>query len=179
MVEKRKILVVSHCFFNDGTKLRYEDREEAEKERKQKRDFLRKVLTEEVELIQLPCPEFLLYGANRWGHVASQFDTPFFREACKKLLEPVILSLREYQKYPQRFELLGVVGIDGSPSCGVHFTYDADWGGDFSGNPLLEQTLSSIERVEKPGIFMEVFQEELKRADIELKFCAMNDIEIF
>lgn len=173
---KKKILVVSHCFFNDGTKLRYEDRGEAEKERKQKREFLKKMLTEEVELIQLPCPEFLLYGANRWGHAASQFDTPFFREACKKMLEPIVLMLQEYQQNPQRFELLGVVGIEGSPSCGVHFTYDGDWGGDFSGNPKLEQMLSSIGRVEKPGIFMQVFAEELKRAGVELKFCTMDDI---
>ena len=173
---KRKILVVSHCFFNDGTKLKYENIEDAKKEREQKRNFLRKMLDEGVELIQLPCPEFLLYGANRWGHVASQFDTPFYKEASKKLLEPILLQLREYQKNEDRFELLGVVGIDGSPSCGIQYTYDGNWGGEFSGNPNFEQTMASIKKIEKPGIFMEVFMNELKNANVEIGFHTMDSI---
>ncbi len=174
--KKKKILVVSHCFLNDATKLKYENKEEANKEREQKRDFLRKMLDEGVELIQLPCPEFLLYGANRWGHAASQFDTPFYKEASKKLLEPIILQLKEYQNHGDRFELLGVVGIDGSPSCGIEFTYDGNWGGEFSGNPNFEETMASIERIEKPGIFMEVFMKELKNENIDIDFYTMKSI---
>ncbi|MFA9462747.1 MAG: CD3072 family TudS-related putative desulfidase [Velocimicrobium sp.] len=171
--ETRKILVVSHCYFNDAAKLKNESIEEAKNERRKKRDFLTKMLAEGVELIQLPCPEFLLYGSNRWGHAASQFDTPFYREASKRMLEPIILQLMEYQKHAERFELLGVLGIDGSPSCGIHFTYDAEWGGELGENPDLEQTISSIKRMERPGVFMEVFMEEATKANLEIEFKAL------
>lgn len=173
--QKRKILVVSHCFLNDATKLNYENAEEATKERTSKRKFLKKILEDEIEIVQLPCPEFLLYGSNRWGHAASQFDTPFFRETSRKLLEPVILQLEEYQKYPDRFELLGIMGIDGSPSCGIHFTYDGSWGGAFGDKEMVEKRLDSLQKVEKPGIFMQVFMEELSKKEIRIPYISIDD----
>lgn len=30
--------------------------------------------------------------------------------------------MKEYLAHPERFRLLGVVGVDGSPSCGVDYT---------------------------------------------------------
>ncbi len=36
---KQKILFVSHCFLNDGAKLKNQDPLEMEKERKKKREF--------------------------------------------------------------------------------------------------------------------------------------------
>ena len=176
MEERKKIVLVSHCFLNNATKLKYENKEEARKERKEKQDFIKKMLYEGVELIQLPCPEFIIYGSNRWGHAASQFDTPFYRNTAKKLLEPVILQLKEYQSHPERFEIIGVVGIDGSPSCGIHYTYDGDWGGEFSANQNLSGTLASIKRIDKPGIFMDVFMEEAKRAGLNIEFHSLKSI---
>lgn len=172
---KQKILFVSHCFLNDGAKLKNQNREEMKRERTEKREILKSVLDAGIEIIQLPCPEFLLYGANRWGHTASQFDTPFFRRESKKMLEPFLLQIEEYKANPERFELIGVVGINGSPSCAVTFTYDGEWGGELSGNTDLPQILTALKREEKPGIFMKVFKEMLAEKGIELPFYTWED----
>lgn len=63
---KQKILFVSHCLLNDGTKLKNQDPTEMESERREKRKLLHTLLDAGVELVQLPCPEFILYGAKRW-----------------------------------------------------------------------------------------------------------------
>ena len=174
---KQKILFVSHCFLNDGAKLKNQNLSEMEQERKDKREFLKKILDAGVEIIQLPCPEFILYGANRWGHAASQFDTAFFRKESRKMLEPILLQIEEYSFYPERFEIIGIVGIDGSPSCGVTFTYDGEWGGEFSGNENLSDTLDSLKREEKPGIFMKVLKDMLAEKGHEISFYSLKELE--
>lgn len=176
---KQKILFISHCFLNDGAKLKHQDMQSRTDERNMKRHFLKQMLDHDIELIQLACPEFILYGTNRWGHASSQFDTPFFRKEAAKLLEPFLLQLEEYAAYPDRFEILGVIGIDGSPSCGVNFTYDGDWGGEFSGNPNLNATLATLKQEAKPGIFMEVFQQLLKEKGLSIPFYSMENFPLY
>lgn len=172
---KHKILLVSHCFFNDGTKLKHQDIQSQSEERAEKRHFLKRMLDDGVELIQLPCPEFILYGSNRWGHAASQFDTPFFRKESERMLEPILLQLEEYAAYPERFEILGIIGIDGSPSCGVHFTYDGDWGGEFTSNPDLNGTFSTLKQESKSGVFIDVFKKLLKDRNLKISFYSITD----
>ncbi|MEF9940815.1 MAG: hypothetical protein RSA90_02845 [Lachnospiraceae bacterium] len=171
---KQSILIVSHCFFNDSAKLRNPNSIEQAEERKQKRLFLKQQLDNGVELIQLPCPEFLLYGSNRWGHAASQFDTPYFRQAARDMLSPIVLQLEEYLTYPNRFEIIGIIGIDGSPSCGIDFTYDGDWGGDFSQNANLSHTLHTLKKEHKAGIFMDVLKEMLREKHLPIKFYSLE-----
>ena len=90
---KQKIVIVSHCFLNDAAKLRNQDAADMEQERTKKRSFLRELLERGIEVIQLPCPEFILYGCNRWGHAASQFDTPHFRQEARNMLLPIVMQL--------------------------------------------------------------------------------------
>lgn len=175
---KEKILFVNHCFLNDATKLKFRVEEEQAKERKKKRAILKELLTNEVEIIQLPCPEFILYGSNRWGHTSTQFDTPHFREMSKEMLKPYVLQIEEYLNNSERFEILGVVGINGSPSCGVNFTYVGSWGGELS-SPQLSNTLTMVEKAEKPGIYMGVFQEMLQEKNITIPFYSIETCPTF
>lgn len=172
---KHKILLISHCFFNDGAKLKKQDISAYEKERNDKRVFIKQALEAGIEFIQLPCPEFILYGSDRWGHAASQFDHPFFRQEVKRMLEPIVLQLKEYMAHPEKFEILGVLGIDGSPSCGVRYTYDGDWGGEFTGNVSLEQTLSTLHKADRPGIMMNVLGEMLCAEGMQMEFYSMEN----
>lgn len=171
---KQKILIVSHCFLNDAAKLKNRPVGEQEEERDGKREFLKKILDDGLEIIQLPCPEFYLYGSERWGHASSQFDHPFYRKAVREMLEPIVLQLEGYLEHPEQFDVAGVVGIDGSPSCGVHFTYDGAWGGEFSGPKPVEETLATLKQEEKPGVLMQVFQEMLKERQIHIPFYSMQ-----
>lgn len=171
---KQRILVVSHCFLNDAAKLKHQNDVDFTEERELKRAFLKQILSQDVELIQLPCPEFLLYGCNRWGHAASQFDTPHFRREARRMLEPVMMQLEEYNSYPERYEILGILGINGSPSCGVDFTYDADWGGELSENPKLETMLEALNKMPASGIFMRIIKEMLHERHLPVKLYSLE-----
>lgn len=84
-----------------------------------------------------------------------RLDNPFFRNHCRELLAPYLLQMKEYLAHPERFRLLGVVGVDGSPSCGVDYTSAGNWYGSFSGRKDLEQTLKGARLATGYGIFMD------------------------
>ena len=91
MKNKKKLLLVSHCILNVRSKIQYAVEFETEEERNRKA-FLKKVIEEDIQLMQLPCPEFLMYGGRRWGHSSEQFDNPFFRRQARKMLEDIVLQ---------------------------------------------------------------------------------------
>lgn len=158
----QKIIFVAHCVLNTASKVVLYDSESIAAEEALRIQFLDRCLHQGVQIIQLPCPEFTLYGANRWGHVSNQFDNPFFRRHCREKLMEVIPELQEYMAHPDRFSVLGVVGIDGSPSCGVDYTSCGDWYGSFGHRENLAETLQSAHLASKSGIFMEVLMELLR-----------------
>ena len=70
-------------------------------------------------VIQLPCPEALYLGLDRWAATKNQLDVPEYRRHCRKLLH----------YYADLMEMIGgkgakimVVGVAGSPSCGIEST---------------------------------------------------------
>ncbi len=165
----KKIVFVSHCILNIASKVVMYDKEEMDAEEALRKEFMHKAIDNDIQLIQLPCPEFTLYGSRRWGHVSNQFDNIFFRKHCRKILEPVIDQLMEYLENEDMFEVLGFVGIDGSPSCGVDYTCCGNWYGSFGCRDDLGKTLSDCSMVKKPGVLMAVLMDMLKEAGVEDK----------
>jgi predicted secreted protein len=76
---------------------------------------------------QMPCPELAFAGLRRFWAVREQYDTPGYRAHCARIARTVAAQLES--------DLRGggealIVGIDGSPSMGVHLTASAGtWGG--------------------------------------------------
>ena len=161
----KKIVFVSHCILNTASKVVLYDQEEINAEEELRIRFLNKAVNAGIQLIQLPCPEFTLYGSRRWGHVSDQFDNPFFRDHCRKILKPYIEQLKEYLGNDS-FEVLGFVGIDGSPSCGVDYTCKGNWFGSFEGRTNLEETLNDARLVSGKGIFYDELEKMLKEENI-------------
>ena len=157
----QKILFVSHCILNTAAKVVMFTDEEMAAEENLRRRFLKAAIDSGIQLIQFPCPEYTLYGANRWGHVSNQFDNPFFRRHCRELLLPYMDQLKEYADHGERFEVLGILGIDGSPSCGVDYTCYGNWFGSFEGRADLNQILATCRMGRGQGIFMQILQELL------------------
>lgn len=165
----QKIVFVSHCILNTAAKVVLYEQDAIDAEEELRRRFVGKALTQGVQIVQLPCPEFTLYGACRWGHVSDQFDNPFFRGHCRTLLAPVVQELREYLAHPERFAVLGVVGVDGSPSCGVDYTCYGNWYGSFEGRTDLAQALSTCRLDRGQGIFMDELRTLLREANLQDK----------
>lgn len=164
----QKVLFVAHCVLNTASKVVMYNEEEMAAEEALRRRFLSRALEQGVQIIQLPCPEFLLYGSRRWGHVSDQFDTPYFRKACREMLENTLLELREYRSNQERFEVIGIVGIDGSPSCGVDYTCCGGWGGNLSDRSDLKDVIADVRLVSGSGIMMQELSAMLKEQGIDL-----------
>jgi predicted secreted protein len=76
-----------------------------------------------IGIIQMPCPELGILGLGRGGKVEiyDQLSTPGARRQLGNMAMDIVYQARQYQK--QGFRVLGVLGIDGSPSCGVDLTF--------------------------------------------------------
>jgi predicted secreted protein len=163
----QKIIFVSHCICNTASKVVLFNKDEIEAEEALRRRFLLHAVENGIQIVQLPCPEFTLYGSKRWGHVSNQFDNPFFRKHCSDILEPFILQLEEYLAHPEMFQVLGIIGIDGSPSCGVSFTCSSDeWFGSFECRKDTLNALESVTLESNKGIFMDVLSKRLEEKKI-------------
>lgn len=164
MTNTNKIILVSHCILNVNSKvesfIKEFEREEARKE------LLKLIIENNISIIQLPCPEQIMYGSKRWGHVKDQFDTPHFRRICREEFKTYLYQIQEYIN--NGHEILGILGIDGSPSCGVSLTCRGEWGGELGSNKNLSRTIDSIIYTEEKGIFIEEIESMLGEKDIKL-----------
>ncbi len=164
----QKVLFAAHCVLNTAAKVVMYNEAEMAAEEALRGKFLQKALADGIQIIQLPCPEFVLYGSRRWGHVSDQFDTPYFRKECRRMLTEIVLQLKEYLANSGRFEVIGIVGIDGSPSCGVDYTCKGEWGGNLGDRNDLPEVIASARLVEGSGIMMQELRDMLQEEGIDL-----------
>jgi predicted secreted protein len=108
----KKIILLSHCVLNQNAKVRgiatYPGSISPVSEL---------LLQSDVGLFQMPCPEMKYYGAMRWGQVRDQYDSPMFRNHCRRLADSVLDEVEDYKR--SGYQILGFVMIDGSPVCGL------------------------------------------------------------
>lgn len=158
MITERKprtVIVACHCILNPSAKVLSPDTQAQARETALRRRALSALLEKKIDILQLPCPEFTLYGPLRWGHVREQLDNTFFRGHCRRILEPAVEQIAEYAAHPELFELLGIVGVDGSPSCGVNKTCTGDWGGEWGSGSGGLRVPAPARETEGCGVFME------------------------
>ena len=152
----RKIVFVSHCFLNqnsisDGTA----DFPAAN------RTIVSLLLEHDVGIVQMPCPELLCLGLDRGDvhggerpviventriRAALQAQNP--AKKLQQLAEQVVYQIEEYRK--NGFAIVGVIGINRSPSCGV------------------ETTSNHNEEVSGQGLFFAALKQELDARGISL-----------
>ncbi len=168
----RKILMVSHCILNSNAKV--EGLSQYEGIFKEVVDMIHE---EGIGIIQLPCPEMIMYGIKRWGHVKEQFDTLFYRENCRKMLKPIIGQVKGYTD--AGYEIIGVLGVDGSPSCGVNLTCSGNWAGDFSSKEDIEDKVRDLKIIESSGVFIEELKKYFEEYNLEILFVAINEDDVY
>lgn len=167
MKRSRRLLVVCHCLLNVQTKVyplaRYPG-------------VFIEALKEHWEkghgLFQLPCPEITYLGMNRWGMTREQYDHPNFRRHCERLLEPVMDQLVALHR--AGCDIVGVVGMDGSPNCGVHWTCEGFEGGDLD-VARAQENLSRLRLTPGFGVFMGIFKQKLIQEALEVSFGAVKE----
>ena len=152
----RKVVFVSHCMLNqnaisDGTA----DFPAAN------RTIVSLLLEHDVGIVQMPCPELLCLGLDRGDvhggerpviventRIRGALQTPQASLRLRPLVEQVVYQIAQYQQ--NGFLVLGIVGINRSPSCGI------------------ETTSAHDEEVAGMGVFMAALKAELDARGISL-----------
>ena len=106
-------------------------------------------------MIQLPCPEALYLGLERWAVTRNQLDVPEFRRFCRSM---IIHYADLLEMLSSEGASIRIVGIAGSPSCGIITTTSG-----YSGGRVRE---AQHEHVPGRGIFMEELLAELGRRGV-------------
>jgi predicted secreted protein len=126
------------------------------------------VLAEEgLAIFQLPCPEIGFAGPWRFSQVIQQYDTPRYRDHCRGLVVATVDQLehclrpsddgRDYQ--------IAVVGVEGSPSCGIT---KVGWSQDWRGFPGSIRFDGRYPVGRGAGIFMQELQREIERRSLRM-----------
>lgn len=162
----KKIILVSHCLLNqnsisDGTA----------DFPSQFQEIVSYLMSQHIGIIQLPCPELLCLGLDRGDPMSH--TRPLLQENTRireKLsdshcldqlnheADKIIQQIEEYKKHG--FRVLGLIGVNRSPSCGIDST-----------------TRDGVE-VQGKGVFAAVLSEALSRHGIVLPMSGIKTSEI-
>jgi predicted secreted protein len=161
----RRVVVLAHCHLNVNTKVRglacYPGA---------RADVVLPLIADGVGIVQLPCPEASFLGMKRWGMTVEQYDTPAYRRHCRDILGPTVDTLVELAEDGCSIE--GVLGVEGSPSCGVSTTCAGFTGGEIeAGAPA--QTAA---RVSGQGVLVQELRSMLAEAGLaDVPFSGVED----
>jgi uncharacterized protein YbbK (DUF523 family) len=88
------------------------------------------LVASELGIVQMPCPELACLGLDRQAdprldatiesedtRVAARMNEAPAREVCERLAAEVAQQVGEYTRHG--FEVVGILGINGSPTCGL------------------------------------------------------------
>ena len=168
MNRSKKIAIISHCIINQNSVVKGEY-----KDINIFFPFIKKLFEENIGILQLPCPETECYGLRRWGHVKEQFDNCGYRKYVEKIVNSFVDIIKEYIN--NEYEIVGIYGIAGSPSCGVNLTCSANWEGEISLYKDKEDIVSRVKMINESGIFMEIFKSILDKNKINIPFYDVDD----
>ena len=165
MNRNRKVAVVAHCLLNVNTKVKGLARYQAV------HPLVNELISTGHGIVQLPCPEVAHLGMCRWGMTKEQYDVPAYRRLCEGLVQPVVDTLRALAD--DGCEIVGVWGMDGSPSCGAHMTCAGYVGGELESR--VAEPVSS--HVPGEGVFFSVLRRACSAAELEIDFKGVAESE--
>lgn len=168
MERGKKMVLLAHCLLNINAKVVGLAKTQAGSAA-----LVAELMKRGYGIIQLPCPEQLICGGKRWGQVKEQLAHAHFRQSCRRLLEPLVQQVEDYAFHG--YQIAGVIGIDGSPSCGVHFTCRGEWGGELTSPSYPPENLATLRYVSEPGVMMEELKEMFVAAHLTIPFFAVDE----
>ena len=162
----KKLVLVAHCVLNqnsisDGTA----DYPGSIKE------VVSLLLQSQVGIVQMPCPELHCLGLDRGDvHGAERpvvVENTRIRESMKRaqavqklriLVRSLVFQIQEYLRHG--FTIVGIVGINRSPSCGV------------------DTTSMNGQEVAGRGVFIEELRKELESRNVSTDWTGIKAAEI-
>lgn len=186
----KKVVLLSHCILNENTR------------------YLGGAcrsgcITEIVEqssknglgIVQMPCPEQIAWGgvlkrflllayglkwryplAYRLRRTLIPLGLLYTRLIYRQLAKQTAQQIEDY--HASGFSVVGIVGIDGSPTCAVNRTLDFRGFDSIAAIPVESMTVEKQNTIlrecvkDGKGIFIDELQKELKRRRIDVPYLA-------
>ena len=147
-----KVLLVPHCVLNQNARVAGAAEHPAAM-----RELMLGLMDRKVGIIQMPCPELLILGLNR-GSIPIRFelDKQEGRAQCRLLARQLVDQIKHYRNCGVK--VLGILGKNGSPACGVEETW-------------------SDGVVPGEGVFIKEFLAELREQNIAIEITGIQDHE--
>jgi predicted secreted protein len=152
----RRVVLVAHCILNQNAKI-----DGCARCAGAMRELVAELVDADLGIVQAPCPELMCLGLDRGADTSAERtveseDTRVGRlmgegEAsarCEALARDVAWQAQEYVRHG--FRIVGFIGINGSPTCGV----ERNW-------------RDGAER-EEPGVFARHVRERLLAAGLDV-----------
>jgi predicted secreted protein len=148
-----RIAIVAHCILNQNSRV------SGLAERSGMiTEIVEFLIHKKIGIVQMSCPELTYAGVLRKPQTKDQYDTVMFRSHCRKIAKEIVDQTQDYAKCGIETEI--VIGVNGSPSCGVNETS--------KGSSC--ENMSKNERVKGSGILIEQLRFALKERKISIPF---------
>ena len=168
MNRSKKIVIVCHCVLNANSKI-----EPLAKISGVDAGAIASAVASGAGIFQLPCPENSYLGMNRWGMTKEQYNHENFCTHCRKILK---FPLREIAAFIDAgYEISEIIGVDGSPNCGINQTCKGFSGGEICSEECVLKQAKNLQMVEEKGVFMEVLLSELEKLGAKPKLRAIKE----
>lgn len=147
-----KIAILAHCLLNQNVKPHQRARYPGIVT-----PVLDVIREEGYALVQLPCPEIAFAGTRRWSQVIEQYDTPKYRAHCSDMAALSVDQIDHFLR-DSNFTLV-LIGLEGSPSCGVQLTGSSP---EWQGYPGTVEMTGKYPVKQGTGLFMQALQKEIE-----------------
>ena len=151
-VRSMQVVLVPHCALNQNARVARCAELPAGVE-----GLIDGLMRRRVGIVQMPCPELMVIGLDREGvQIRSALESRPARAACRKLAADLVYQICQYLDCGVR--VLGVLGKNGSPSCGVERTY-------------------RFEQCDGMGVFIEELRAELDAQGVKVEVTGIVDTQ--
>lgn len=137
----KKVIFLSHCLLNENTRYLGGTCRKACVD-----ELVDELQKQGIGIVQMKCPEQktwggvlkreMLMGYGIKGSILNAFRVPYMmyfiwktKRSFKRMAKEVVSEIKDY--IDSGFELMGIIGIQGSPSCGVSASLDLKKSADF------------------------------------------------
>ena len=152
----KKVIFVSSCLLNTNNKVKGLARYPG-----MCKEVFDTLYENDLGIQQMDCPETLYIGIQRWWHTKNLYDNVGFRRHCREIAERQADYMEEYKR--EGYKVVGVLGCDGSPTCGVSITaWDENWGG----SPVELSFNDAI--IEGEGVYIEELKKAIEARGLEV-----------
>ena len=150
----KKVVFVPHCILNQNVRAC-----EKEKSNGTIKEIVNIFAEAEVGIVQLPCPEVEFDGGLRRSFKTKESYSEFYRENCRKISLEILETIKKY--LDKEYRVLGILGIEFSPTCGVYRIEDRK------------------KIVPGKGILIEEIEKEMQKKNFQVPIIAVNLNNIF